>query len=152
MAHGNSRPASGRNSAKGCGCLVLVFALVAIGAAMIYGHGSGHGASAPSSPAASAAAVASHAAAAKPARCRLHTTFDYIERDVVRGIQPSAVELGNVDYGDCTPTLRDWASEAADGPGDCSTIALASANPGYNPDAVPAPPLRRVIEKAGPGC
>jgi hypothetical protein len=36
--------------------------------------------------------------------------------------------------------------------GNCTQVALASSNPGYNPDATPAPPLKHVIAEAGPGC
>ncbi|MGH3266903.1 MAG: hypothetical protein ACRDNS_33545 [Trebonia sp.] len=108
-------------------------------------------AAAPHSPSRASSAAPSPSRSAFPS-CKLHTTFSYIERDIVPGLRPSAVEIGNVDLGNCTPALADFASEAANGPGDCSTIALASDNPGYNADVVPAPPLRKVIESAGPGC
>lgn len=73
-------------------------------------------------------------------------------RDTTPGLLASAQEIGNVDLGNCTPALSDFAAEAGQAQGECETIALASANPGYDANAVPARPLRKVIESAGPGC
>jgi hypothetical protein len=80
------------------------------------------------------------------------TTFDYIERTVWRPLQPSADEIGNTDYATCTSSLASFAAEAGQADGECTTIALASDNPGYNANATPAAPLHHVIESAGPGC
>lgn len=63
-----------------------------------------------------------------------------------------ADEIGNVDFTDCSDSLADFRQTAGQADGECTTIALASSNPGYDPDAVPAPPLKHVIEAAGPGC
>jgi hypothetical protein len=49
------------------------------------------------------------------------------------------------------PTLSSFAATAGQADGECATIALASSNPGYDVNAVPAPPLKDVIESAGPG-
>jgi hypothetical protein len=43
-------------------------------------------------------------------------------------------------------------STAGQASSECTTIALASDNPGYNVNAVPAAPLKDVIESVGPGC
>jgi hypothetical protein len=56
------------------------------------------------------------------------------------------------DGADCTPTLQEFQETAGQAQGECTTIALASDNPGYNAAAFPAPPLRDVINSAGPGC
>lgn len=90
-------------------------------------------------------------ASASPS-CKLTTTFDYIERDDDPGASVMASEIGNTDYASCTSTLASFASEAGQAPGECTTIALASSNPGYDVNAVPAPPLKDVIMSAGPGC
>jgi hypothetical protein len=103
-------------------------------------------------PPSAAAPAASSSPAASPSSCKLKTTFDYIVRDRQPGLQASAQQLGNVNYSDCTPTLDDFAQTAGQAQGECTTIALASANPGYNADATPARPLRKVIDEAGPGC
>ena len=101
------------------------------------------------SPAATRAATSSPSSSAS---CALKTTFDYIERDDDPGASVLAAEIGNVDLENCTPSLSDFTAEAGQAAGECTTIAKASDNPGYNLNAVPAPPLKDVIESAGPGC
>lgn len=106
------------------------------------------------SPAAAPPAVtASAAAKAAPSpACTLKTTFDYIERDNDPGTSVMADEIGNVDFTDCSDSLADFRQTAGQGDGECTTIALASKNPGYSVNAIPAAPLKDVIESAGPGC
>jgi len=108
-----------------------------------------------SAPAASPAARPTATAAAappSPAACKLKVTFNYFVRTTEPGLAASAQEIGNVDFSNCTPTLRDFAQTAGQAQGECTTIARARANPGYDVNATPAPPLRRVIMSAGPGC
>lgn len=107
-----------------------------------------------SSPSAGATAAASAAvAAAKPSpACTLKTTFDYLVRDDDPGAQVQAQEIGNVDIVNCADSLSNFAATAGQSAGECTTIAKASDNPGYNVNAVPAAPLKDVIESAGPGC
>jgi hypothetical protein len=103
----------------------------------------------------SPAVAASPAAAASPATsatCKLKTTFDYIVRTAEPGTPATAQEIGNVDLGNCTPSLADFAQTAGQAQGECTTIARARANGGYDVNASPAPPLRRVLMRAGPGC
>lgn len=101
--------------------------------------------------------AASHRAKARPKAhaspaCKRTTTFDYIIRTVWPPLAPSADEIGNTDYATCTSSLGDFDATAGQAAGECTTIALASDNPGYNVNAAPAPPLNDVIESAGPGC
>jgi hypothetical protein len=105
-------------------------------------------------PAATAARPSAAATHASPAAtgCALRTRFDYIVRTTEPGTQATAQEIGNVDLGNCTPALQDFAETAGQAQGECTTIARARANRGYDVNAVPAPPLRRVLERAGPGC
>ena len=104
-------------------------------------------------PAASASAVAHHAAKPSPsASCTRTTSFDYIERDDDPGASITADEIGNTDYSSCQDSLTTFAAEAGRGDGECTTIARASDNPGYDVNAIPAPPLKDVIESAGSGC
>jgi hypothetical protein len=110
-----------------------------------------------STPAAAPAAVPSHAATHRAApsaspSCKRTTTFDYIVRDSDPGASVMADEIGNTDYVDCKSSLADFAATAGQAPGECTTIALASDNPGYKVNQVPARPLKDVIESAGPGC
>ena len=99
-----------------------------------------------------ATAAAAHAKATPSPSCRLTTTFDYIERTVWPPDPPQADEIGNTDYADCESSLADFAATAGQAQGECTTIALASSNPGYNVNASSAAPLKGVIESAGPGC
>jgi hypothetical protein len=99
-----------------------------------------------------AKAAAAHAKATPSLSCKLTTTFDYIVRDDDPGAGVLADEIGNVDFVNCRPSLDDFAATAGQSQGECTTIALASDNPGYNVNATPAPPLKHVIESAGPGC
>jgi hypothetical protein len=102
------------------------------------------------SPAVTAARATATPAAS--AACGLKTTFDYIVRTTEPGVPAAAQEIGNVDLGNCTPALADFAQTAGQAQGECTTIARARANRGYDVNAVPAPPLRRVLASAGPGC
>jgi hypothetical protein len=109
-------------------------------------------------PAAAPAATATHSAGkAKPKaspkpQCTA-PTFDYIVRDDDPGASILADEIGNCDGTDGKfDVLSTFASTAGQASGECTTIALASDNPGYNVNAVPAAPLKDVIESAGPGC
>jgi uncharacterized lipoprotein YbaY len=106
------------------------------------------------SPAATAPVVrASQAAKAAPSpACTLKTTFSYIERDDDPGASVMANEIGNVDLADCASSLAGFQAVAGQAQGECATIALASSNPGYNVNEIPAPPLKDVIASAGPGC
>jgi hypothetical protein len=110
-------------------------------------------ASQPSPAVAPAAATQSPPASpAASASCALRTTFSYIVRTTEPGQPAIAQEIGNVDLGNCTPTLSDFAQTAGQAQGECTTIARARANRGYNVNASPAPPLRKVLMRAGPGC
>lgn len=127
--------------------LPTALAAASLGAALLAGCSSASSSSAPATVAASTAAVATPSAA-----CTLKTTFDYIERVTEPGVQASATEIGNVDDVNCTDSLSGFRATAGQGDGECTTIALASDNPGYDANAVPAPRLKKVIESAGPGC
>lgn len=127
--------------------LPLAITAAALAAASLAACSSASSSSPPAVVAASTAAGATASAA-----CKLKTTFDYIERTTEPGLQASALEIGNVDDVNCTDSLSDFQAQAGQADGECTAIALASKNPGYNVDTVPAPPLKDVIESAGPGC
>lgn len=108
--------------------------------------------SASSSAALPASPAATQAPASPAAVCKLKTRFDYIERTTQPGLQAQAIEVGNVDLSACADTLTTFQQEAGQADGECTTIALASKNPGYDANATPAAPLKHVIMSAGPGC
>ena len=84
--------------------------------------------------------------------CGLKTSFDYLVRTTQPGMPASAQEIGNVDLAHCMPTIQDFAKTAGTASGECTQIALASDNLGYDVNASPAPTLRKVITDTGPGC
>jgi hypothetical protein len=79
-------------------------------------------------------------------------TFDYIVRDADPGASTLAQEIGNCNVATGQDSLAGFQQTAGQASGECTTIALASDNPGYDVNADPAPPLKDVIESAGPGC
>jgi hypothetical protein len=99
-----------------------------------------------------AAAPATTIAGASPAKGCTSPAFDYIERDVDPEARTLADEIGNCDLATGQDSLATFQQIAGQAPGECTTIALASDNPGYDVNAIPAPPLKDVIESAGPGC
>lgn len=70
---------------------------------------------------------------------------DVIERFVVPGQQATAELLG-------AHALCGFVAASPSGPGYCTQIAWAAANPGYNPEATPARPLKGVLKSAGAAC
>ncbi|HMH94177.1 MAG TPA: hypothetical protein VK586_24235, partial [Streptosporangiaceae bacterium] len=115
------------------------------------------GSAVPPTPAAAHVARPAPAATPKPAApsppCTLPVTPSYLVRTTEPGTTPTIGEIGNADLANCTPTLQDFAATAGQAPGECTTIALASDNPGIDVyTSTAAPPLRDVIESAGPGC
>ena len=73
-----------------------------------------------------------------------------IVRYVSPGLPPSAQLLGDVSIATCGPTVEFIRSTALTDPGFCTSVALASDNPGYDFDAAPA--LQAVIAAFGPAC
>lgn len=106
-----------------------------------------------SKPAAHPSSAAPSTAAADPEpSCALPNGRDVLVRYIVPGLQANAQELGEVDLVQCESTLDYIAQTSPTGDGYCTQVAWASDNPGYNPDTVPAPPLKKVIEAVGGGC
>lgn len=91
-------------------------------------------------------------AKAKPSPTGCEPTRDVIVRYVQPGSPSTAQTLGNYNLATCEPTF-DWLQEASPmDPGYCTTAAWASDNPGYNTDASPAKPLKKVQVAYGPAC
>lgn len=84
--------------------------------------------------------------------CTLPDDRDVIVWYRVPGVQDSAQELGEVDLANCTPTIDTVISTAPTGDGYCTAVGWADANPGYDANATPAPPLKHVIQEVGGSC
>jgi hypothetical protein len=69
---------------------------------------------------------------------------DIIEWQREPGLQDSAIELGGTDPEHCVWTFDTLKTSSPTGAGYCTEAAWASDNPNYNPDAVPAPRLKKV--------
>lgn len=87
-----------------------------------------------------------------PATCNLKSTGDIIQRVIVPGQPATAQELGSVNLGNCTLSFDDLAQETSTDAGYCTTAAWATDNPGYDINAVPAAPLKKVQAQAGAAC
>jgi hypothetical protein len=81
-------------------------------------------------------------------------TINYYIEITAPGSPAAVSKVGNDNLtGDCRSTLSTFKALAGMGGGECTTIALASNNPQINVNGTgTAPPLRDVIESAGPGC
>jgi hypothetical protein len=84
--------------------------------------------------------------------CDLPHFGDLIEWQRRPGKVDSARRFSDVDKTKCEPALDGWMEGMPSGSGVCFMIGWASDNPGYNPNAVPAPPLKKVIDKVGDAC
>ncbi|MCV7018111.1 hypothetical protein [Mycolicibacterium aichiense] len=125
-------------------------------------------------PAPSPMAASSSAAAPPPVgpafgqSCHLAPVRDLLEwhrsvhppgPDGSTGQPPSAVKFGDVNLVGCKSSLDGWverhsdsAADTAAGFRDCSEIAWADDNPGYDVHALPAPRLKHVLLQAGNDC
>lgn len=102
-------------------------------------------------PASSSAASAAPGVGPIPAAglCDMPTTSDLIVWKRRPRLFDSAFEIGDADLSQCKPTVDTWPAAQPTGPGYCSKIAWASDSPGYDTDARPSPPLKKVIEAVG---
>ena len=98
-------------------------------------------------PSASAAPTPADTPTPRSGPCNLPTTRDLIIWERRPRILDSALEVGDADLMNCKPTLDTWAAGEPTGTGYCSKIAWASDNAGYDINARPAPPLRKVIDQ-----
>jgi hypothetical protein len=78
-------------------------------------------------------------------------------RMVVPGLATTAQELGgewNWDHvsNQCDDSVAWIIATAPMTAGNCTQVGYVSQNPGYNPNATPARPLRSVAAQAGPAC
>ncbi len=106
-------------------------------------------------PASAPAAQASASSAASACTLKTPGPGIYV-REVTPGAQPAADAEGGWEWdyntGECLSAVAYALKTALPMNGDCTTVAYQSDNLGYDPGAVPAPPLEHVIGSAGPGC
>lgn len=76
--------------------------------------------------------------------CNLPDHGDIIEWQRAPGVQDSAIELGGTDPEHCHWTFDTLKTSSPTGSGYCTEAAWASDNPGYDPNATPAPRLKKV--------
>ena len=73
------------------------------------------------------------------------------------GVQPLAQELGgewrwNSATHTCQTSVQLMLSAAPTSPGNCTQVGYVADNPGYDPDATPAKPLKIIAGEIGPAC
>jgi hypothetical protein len=104
------------------------------------------GVAAPSTtePSTTAAPPSTSAAPSTSSTCNLPDKGDILVWERFPGVQDNAQELGGTDPEHCTWTFDSLKTSQPTGAGYCTKAAWASDNPGYDPEAVPAPPLKNV--------
>jgi hypothetical protein len=100
----------------------------------------------------STAATAKKSTAAADDWNRCGQNRDIIVRYITPTLPPAAQVLGAYNLGTCQSTLDSLRHTSPTDAGNCTQAAWASDNPGYNADATPAKPLRKVVEAIGPAC
>ena len=82
---------------------------------------------------------------------------DIYVRMITPGESPVAQELGgewvwNSVSHKCLTSVQMMIATAPQVPGNCTQVGYAADNPGYDPDATPAGPLKEVADETGPAC
>ena len=73
------------------------------------------------------------------------------------GVPPQAQELGgewrwNSSLNKCQTSVQLMISTAPPSAGNCTQVGYVADNPGYDPNATSAAPLKHVVAQAGPAC
>jgi hypothetical protein len=91
-------------------------------------------------------------AAAPPTGPSCSPTRDVIVRYIAPGLPANSQVLGDYDVQNCTTTFESLKGTSPTEPGFCTEAAWASDNPGYDADATPSAPLKKIQVKVGPAC
>jgi len=92
------------------------------------------------------------AAAPSPTGCGKPDDRDVYVWYKVPGIEDSAQRLGELDLANCTLTVDSVIATSPTGAGYCTEVGYVDQNPGYDPDATPAKPLKNIANEIGGGC
>jgi hypothetical protein len=137
---------------------------LAVTAAALAGCGGASSTDRPAAASSSAAPSATATASALPrastqAQCeaRPDTSGDILVRTTTNGQPAATQQLGGAWTWDtrtstCTTAADAIISTASTNAGNCTEVAYASSNPGYQLTVSPAPPLRKVVASKGPAC
>lgn len=95
---------------------------------------------------------AEHACGERPPASR-----DIYVRIIKPGTSPEVRQLGGRwrwDHvtGRCLTAVHFMTATAPRSPGHCTQVGYVTDNPGYDPNATPAPPLPHTAAQAGPAC
>jgi hypothetical protein len=82
---------------------------------------------------------------------------DIYVRMITPGEAPIAQELGgewdwDAARGRCLTSVRFMIASAPQTPGNCTQVGYVADNPGYDPNANVAKPLKQVVAQTGPAC
>lgn len=152
-------PRLSRYILAGSAAVIAVF----IATVVLSSHGSGSAAeptysssAAAANPSASAVAPAISASAAA-CGSRPDASGDIYVRMITPGLPAQAQELGGEwgwDYstGKCLTSVQFMIATAPLTAGNCTQVGYVADNPGYDPNATPARPMKDVAAQAGPAC
>lgn len=129
--------------------IVVLAVAIALGAAGCSSGTSKPAAAPPTSVASTATPPAAQTISNSPAPAETCATplpdrGDVIEWQREPGVPDSANELGGTDPEHCNWTFDTLKTSSPTGSGYCTEAAWASDNPGYDPNATPAPRLKKV--------
>jgi hypothetical protein len=117
------------------------------------------GGGAPSSSAVTTSSASSRAVSAAENACdsRPDASGDMYVRIIAPGVPPQAQELGgewrwDSATGKCLTSVQLMIATAPMSSGDCTQVGYVADNPGYDVNAVSAPPLKHVVAQKGPAC
>jgi hypothetical protein len=105
----------------------------------------------------SAASSKAISAAANACDNQPNASGDIYVRMISPGVPPQAQELGGEWRWDaatnkCLTSVQMIIATAPQTSGNCTQVGYVTDNPGYDPNANVAPPLKHVVAQTGPAC
>jgi hypothetical protein len=135
----------------------LITGTVLAGAILVSGCGTSGSAAGGTPPSTASAAVVDTVSAAANACDHRLASGDIYVRMISPGVPAQAQELGgewrwNSSLNKCQTSVQLMISTAPRSAGNCTQVGYVADNPGYDPNATPAGPLKHVVARAGPAC
>lgn len=84
--------------------------------------------------------------------CALEHEHDLIVWTTKPHAPAAAVLVSDVNPAACRLTVDEFRGTSPTGPGYCSVLARPADNPGYDPEAAPAPKPAVILQQYGPAC